>query len=117
MFTLTLSTSFLSNTYFTLYELLQMYIQRLDYFSDIKNLSDILRAVMNFLYIFQFLAPSVLTLPEDFYAMISVLMWYKFLNYLTIFKPTRYLIKMIFEIINDIRAFLIILFAAMFAYA
>lgn len=39
------------------------------------------------------------------------------MNYLTVFKPTRYLIKMIFEIITDIKAFLIILFTAMFAYA
>lgn len=45
------------------------------------------------------------------------LMWAKILNYFSVFKPTRYLIKMIFEIINDIMTFLIILFTAMFAYA
>ena len=41
----------------------------------------------------------------------------KIINYLTIFKPTRYLIKMVSEIIKDIKSFLIILFAAIFAYA
>lgn len=44
-------------------------------------------------------------------------MWYKILSYLTVFKPTRYLIKMTFEIINDITTFLIILFTALIAYA
>ena len=44
-------------------------------------------------------------------------MWFKILAYLTVFKPTRYLIKMIFEIINDITTFLIILFTALIAYA
>ena len=39
------------------------------------------------------------------------------LNYLLVFKPTRYLIKMIFEIIKDIKTFLIILFSSLFAYA
>ena len=44
-------------------------------------------------------------------------MWFKILSYLSVFKPTRYLIKMTFEIINDITTFLIILFTALFAYA
>lgn len=39
------------------------------------------------------------------------------LNYLLVFKPTRYLIKMIFEIIYDIKTFLIILFSSLLAYA
>lgn len=50
-------------------------------------------------------------------ATIYFLMWYKILNYLTVFKPTRYLIKMIFETVSDIKAFIVILFAAMLAYA
>ena len=46
-----------------------------------------------------------------------LLMWFKILSYLSVFKPTRYLIKMIFEIIADILTFLIILFITIFAYA
>jgi hypothetical protein len=61
--------------------------------------------------------PSVLSVANEVPAFVYFLMWYKILNYLTAFKPTRYLIKMIFEIVNDIKAFVIILFAAMTAYA
>jgi len=56
-------------------------------------------------------------LPDYVAPILFLLMWFKILSYLTVFKPTRYLIKMIFEIINDIRTFLIILFTALFAYA
>lgn len=80
-------------------------------------MTDISRAIFNYLYIFEFLFPKVLTLPQETYAVISLFMWIKFLNYLTIFKPLRYLIKMLSEIMNDIQAFIIILFTAMLAYA
>jgi hypothetical protein len=45
------------------------------------------------------------------------MMWVKILFYFSVFKPTRYLIKMIIEIIADIRTFLIILLAAIVAHA
>jgi len=45
------------------------------------------------------------------------LMWARILQFFIVFKPTRYLIKMIFEILQDMMTFLIILLAAMFAYA
>jgi ABC-type multidrug transport system fused ATPase/permease subunit len=44
-------------------------------------------------------------------------MWVKIITYLSVFKSTRYLIKMIMEIIADISTFLIILGIAMMAYA
>lgn len=43
-------------------------------------------------------------------------MWIKIFNYLAVFESTRYLIKMIFEIISDASAFLIILLTAIIAY-
>jgi ABC-type multidrug transport system fused ATPase/permease subunit len=46
-----------------------------------------------------------------------LLMWVKIITYLSVFKSTRYLIKMIMEIIADISTFLIILGIAMMAYA
>ncbi len=46
-----------------------------------------------------------------------LLMWIKILTYLAVFKKTRYLIKMIIEIIGEITTFLFILFIAILAYA
>ena len=58
-----------------------------------------------------------LELPYYVLPILFLLMWYKIINYLSVFKPTRYLIKMIFEIISDISTFMIIMFTALFAYA
>jgi hypothetical protein len=46
-----------------------------------------------------------------------LLMWVKILTYLAVFKDTRYLIKMIIEIIVEIKTFIFILFLAIIAYA
>ena len=46
-----------------------------------------------------------------------LLIWIKILTYLAVFKATRYLIKMIVDIIKDISTFLIILLTALVAYA
>jgi hypothetical protein len=56
-------------------------------------------------------------IPDEILPITFMLMWVKILSYFSVFKPTRYLIKMIFEIIADILTFLIILFTAIFAYA
>ena len=45
-----------------------------------------------------------------------MLMWVKILTYLAVFKSTRYLIKMIIEIIAEITTFIVILFIAILAY-
>jgi hypothetical protein len=45
------------------------------------------------------------------------LLWLKVLNYLRIFKPTRFFIKMIIEMFIDIKSFLIVFFIAIFAFA
>ncbi len=45
-----------------------------------------------------------------------MLMWVKILTYLAVFKKTRYLIKMIIEIIAEITTFLFILIISIVAY-
>jgi hypothetical protein len=46
-----------------------------------------------------------------------LLTWIKVITYQAVFKQTRYLIKMIMEIIADISTFLTILLISMIAYA
>lgn len=79
---------------------------------------------MNILDVFRLLLIGVAVLGQDYdkeftQALIPymfILLWIKTLTYLAIFKQTRYLIKMILEIINDIKIFLIILLISMTAF-
>ena len=45
------------------------------------------------------------------------LIWYKLIKYLQVFSATRYLTRMIFEVINDLGTFLLILVIVIVAYA
>lgn len=83
-----------------------------------NNLIDMTRLILSYSFIASKVSDGLNAHFPDGLAPITILLlWYKIFNYLTVFKPTRYLIKMIFEIIQDIRAFLIILFVAILSYA
>lgn len=85
---------------------------------QMNNLIDLTRLMVAYVFIASKANDQLnTTVPANLAPVTMLLMWYKMFNYLTVFKPTRYLIKMIFEIINDIKAFLIILFVAILAYA
>ena len=56
-------------------------------------------------------------LPYQVRPTVFLLMWHKVINYLKVFKATRYIIQMIGEILMDIMSFLLILFTSMFAYS
>ena len=49
--------------------------------------------------------------------MVTFFMWFKFLYFLRIFKNTGYLISMIFEVIKDMRYFLLVLLITIVAFA
>lgn len=85
------------------------------YFVSITNMMDITRLILIYVYVYGKLDNYVsrtFILPTIF-----LLMWFKVLAYLSVFKPTRYLIKMIHEILRDVKTFMIVLFTVMFAYA
>lgn len=85
---------------------------------QMTNMFDITRLFIVYVYIASIANDSFYnSVPNGIAPVTMLLLWYKIFNFLTVFKPTRYLIKMIFEIINDIKAFLIILFVAILSYA
>lgn len=101
-------------SYFFLYEIFQMYIQMKSYFSSIWNIMDLIR--MALIYTVILMDMLSYDLPKWINPVMLLLMWIKIFNYLAVFESTRYLIKMIFEIIEDVSAFLIILVTAILAY-
>lgn len=104
------------NTYFFIFELFQLAILKLEYFKSFNNILDLGRLAAIYIYLLS-VVDDKFELPTYILPSTFLLMWFKILAYLSVFKPTRYLIKMIFEIINDISTFLVILFTALFAYA
>lgn len=93
-----------------------MAILHFEYFMSPNNLLDLGRLAAIYIYLFS-VVDDKFELPFYVLPTTFLLMWFKILSYLQVFKPTRYLIKMIFEIIGDITTFLVILFTALFAYA
>lgn len=76
---------------------------------------DLVRMALIFTVILTYMIPLT-ELPKWINPVMLLLMWIKIFNYLAVFESTRYLIKMIFEIIEDVSAFLIILVTAILAY-
>ncbi len=57
-----------------------------------------------------------ISLMRQLQAIATFFMWFKFLYFLRIFKPTGYLIRMIFTVIYDIRYFFLLLFITLVAF-
>jgi hypothetical protein len=105
------------NAYFIFFELLQVCVQKSEYFTDIMNLFDIARIASVFIFIMSKQYPEVgPSAPAEIVPIMFFLVWVKITKYLSVFEPFRYLIMMLCEIIADIRTFLALLFIAMFAY-
>jgi len=54
---------------------------------------------------------------HSLHSLASFLMWFKFLYFLRIFKKTGYLIRMIIEVIIDMKVFFIVLMIVLCAFA
>lgn len=84
----------IGNSYFNIFEILQFLINGRFYFFSIVNIMDISRIILIYLYGFgafdSYEIQRSIVLP-----VILLLMWCKVIIYLAVFKPTRYLIKMI----------------------
>jgi hypothetical protein len=91
-----------------------MQIQGFDYFGP-TNMIDLARLTLIYMNLATKVYPTFYV-SNEIIALTFLLMWIKIFNYLAVFKATRYLIKMIFEIVADIKTFLIILFITLFAY-
>jgi len=92
-----------------------MIIQKKEYFKDFWNWMDIIRILV--IYFCIITEKSDLKVGSETLAIMFSFVWIKVIKYLQVFKPLRYLIKMIFECIWNLRTFMTILILAMVAYA
>jgi len=105
----------LINTFFLIYEILQIKIRSISYFLNIWNFMDIIRLTLIYLVCIQ--SFTTFEMEKWLTSMTFLMIWIKILNYLAVFQATRYFIKMILEIIGDILIFLVILIIGFVAYA
>ena len=108
----------LNNIFFTLFEVLQVFSLKKEYFYSSKNWLDMVRLSLGFALVVvslvsgfdNFNSSSALTL------LTSLLFWVEGISAFKIFESTRYYIWLIQEVIRDIRGFLGILFYFVVAY-
>jgi hypothetical protein len=93
----------IGSLYFFIWECLQASLAKLEYFSSLANILDVARISLINLILFSSIYPDLKDqLPSQILPLAYLLVWVKQFGYLMVFKPTRYLIKMILEIIKDI---------------
>lgn len=99
-----------------MYEIYQMFAGGLDYFKDFWNYIDLFRSFLFFVF-------AILIWTEhfdnntNFLAFIILITWMRGVTYFRIFSPTRYLINLLFEVLTDIPAFLVIFFYTITAFS
>lgn len=97
-------------------EAFQMYYDGWEYFEDVWNYIDVIRAVLLIVYSVEIWAESAYL--KDFLLVLLVLFsWLRGISYFRIIRKTRYLIKLIMAATADISAFFIILFYSTIAFA
>jgi hypothetical protein len=106
------------SAYFLLNECKQLYFNGLDYFKSFWNYSDLIPPILIITvvivhYVKRDEPPHVLA---SVHSIACLLIWTKFLYFLRIFKHTGYFIRMLTDVVYDIRIFLLILLIMYFGF-
>lgn len=112
---------FVLNFLLTLYEVFQVSIILLDYFSDIWNWIDVMRlSSMNFFIVLYWVNDT----PNNnellyFYtnSLVTILVFFRGISYFRLFESTRYMIDLIHQSIKDMIGFVSVLAFSVFSFA
>ena len=108
-------------TYFLINEIRQIYIEGLPYLTSFWNYIDLIPPfgiyIVLILGVLDFWNIHLdIAVESSILSIITFFMWFKFLYFLRIFNSTGYLIRMIFEVVKDMRSFFLILFITIAAF-
>ena len=92
-----------------LYNISEIYLEKADYPKDPWNLVDICANSLTAMYLALYRTDSESEDRKVILAFANFACWLRVVGYFRIFEPTRYLIRMILEILKDMTAFVIIL--------
>jgi WD40 repeat protein len=97
------------NIFFGIMEFMQMLADGKSYFTDMWNLLDISRIFSIFLYCIEVYVWNNEEYNKYLLCVIIILSWGRFISVFRIFSSTRYLIRIIIEVIKDMIPFMFIL--------
>lgn len=102
--------------YFFVSELRQIISTGLEYLMSVWNYVDLIPPILIIAIIIQDFFRVKYDFLHTLHAIACALMWFKFLYFLRIFKTTGYLIRMIIEVIFDMKVFFIVLVIVLCAF-
>lgn len=102
---------------FVYVELRQLWFHKLNYFVDIWNMMDMISLGLNITTLSLWMWDDNQELLNAFASIACLIMWGKMFYFLRIFFATAHLVRMIIEIIYDMRYFILIFFISVFAFA
>jgi hypothetical protein len=103
---------------FLILEIIQLKNRGFSYFLDVWNIMDLLSLALNFCYVGGEFTNMIAHEDLQIVGAVAVaLMWVKLFYWMKIFKPFSAFIRMISEIIKDIRVFMVMLIISLGAFA
>lgn len=103
--------------YFALYEFIQMKEKRLEYLSSFWNYIDLGAVLINISLLFLDFAQFDAALVRSIAAFGALIMWFKLFYLLRLFFKTAFVVRMILEIVNDMKMFAFVFMLAIGAFA
>lgn len=102
--------------FFGYVEARQLWFHKVNYFRSFWNLIDLISLILNLVTIILDLVNQNTLDSNSVGAVAVLLMWMKLFYFLRIFSSTAHLIRMIIEIISDMRYFVLVLMLAVLAF-
>lgn len=103
-------------------ECYQIYMNKLQYLQDFWNVFDFSRCTITICYTGLRLYYVHTDMVDESHmfdyllAIVNILSWFRAISYLRLFKQTRSLIRLIIEVIKDMKAFTIVLLMAIICF-
>ena len=105
---------------FCCYEILQIISERLHYFQDVWNVVDIAGYVLFFLHTIFYMLDFVTRGSTSFRWLLSVavlFLWFRAIGDMRAFSNTRYIVRLVVEVLKDMISFAILLAILIYTYA
>ena len=101
--------AFVLNVILLLFEVFQMIVSGAQYWSDFWNYLDILRSITFMMYLIFNSMGIAESWNYDILSLVTLTSWTRGIAYFRIFSKTRYITKLLVEVLRDMKAFLVIL--------
>ena len=109
--------TFILNSMLASYELFQLFLTKKKYLQDIWNYVDVIRIFLCFIYIIFIWTEFDIFITKQVLVSLTFVSMIHGISYFRLFDSTRYIIKLLGEVIKDMISFLILLTYSTFSFA